>query len=123
MAGLILTIRGKKLSETELPRDAVFTIGREPDNMMVLENSGVSRHHAQIEQLGHDFYVVDLGSTNGTLLNGKRIWNKVSLKDKDNITICKFNIIFVDDPLDYEYLLNGSDGTETIPIGLDKLKK
>lgn len=123
MARLILTIRARKLTETDLPKDNVFTIGREPDNMMVLDNSGVSRHHAQIEPMGPHFYIVDLGSTNGILLNGKRIWNKVSLKDNDKITICKFNIIFVDDPLDYEHLLNGSDGMDTVPIGLKKSKE
>jgi pSer/pThr/pTyr-binding forkhead associated (FHA) protein len=123
MAGLILTLRGKKLSETELPKDTAFTVGREPDNMMVLDNPGVSRHHAQIELLGHHFYLVDLGSTNGTLLNGKRLWKKASLKDNDKIRIGKYDIIFADDPLDYEHLLSSSVGTETIPIGLKKPKK
>ena len=118
MAGLILTLRDKKLKEAELPKDAVFTIGRGPDSMMVLDDPKVSRYHAQIEQLGADFYIVDLGSTNSTLLNGKRIWKKALLRDKDRITICKFNLIFVDDPLDYESILDKPDGTETIPTGL-----
>ncbi len=122
MAGLVLIIRGKNLKDTVLLKDTVFTIGRGSDNKMVLDDSSVSRYHAQIEQLGSDFYIVDLGSTNGTLLNNKRIWNKVSLKENDKITICKFDIIFVDDPLDYEHLLNGADGTETVPIGLMKPK-
>jgi len=123
MAGLILTVRGRMLKEMALNRDTVFTIGRDPDNMMVLDNMAVSRHHAQIEQLGPHFYVVDLGTTNGTLLNSKRIWKKVSLKDNDRISICRFDIIFVDDPLDYEHLLNGADGTETIPVSPEKPKK
>ena len=120
MAGLILTLKGKKLKEAELPKDTVFTIGRGADNMMDLDSPNVSRYHAQIEQLGADFYIVDLGSTNSTLLNGKRIWKKARLRDNDKITICKFNITFVDDPLDYEHILDGPDGTETIPTGLEK---
>jgi len=123
MAGLILTLRGKKISETVLPQDAVFTIGRGEDNMMVLDDPVVSRYHAQIEQLGHTFYVVDLGSTNGTMLNGQKLWNKASLRDSDKITICKFVISFVDDPLDYEHLLNGADGTDTIPVAFESPTK
>lgn len=122
MAGLILTHRGKKLKEAELPDDTIFTIGREPGNMMVLGDPSVSRHHAQVEREGPHYYVVDLGSTNSTLLNGKRIWKKAPLKDKDTITICKFQIIFADDPLDYEHLLDDADDSETIPIGLQKPK-
>lgn len=123
MAGLVLTIRGRKMREMELPVDAVFTIGRGQDNMMVLDNPSVSRYHAQIEQLGHQFYVVDLGSTNGTMLNNKKIWNKALLKDQDKITVCKFDIFFMDDPLDYEHLLSGADGTETIPVAFESPTK
>jgi len=116
MAGIVLAIKGKKkLSEAELSNDTVYTIGRGQDNMLVLDDPDVSRHHAQIEHLGHQFYVVDLGSMNGTFLNGKRVWKKASLKDRDEIRLCKYSLFFVDDPLDYEEILEGPDGTETIP--------
>jgi hypothetical protein len=48
-------------------------IGREADNDLALPSPHVSRHHAVIEADGEGYNIVDLGSTNGTLVNGKPI--------------------------------------------------
>src|SRR5579884_1542523 len=49
-----------------------LTIGRRPDQDIVIEDPSVSRAHARIEISGGRPSVVDLGSTNGTLVNGRR---------------------------------------------------
>ncbi len=49
------------------------TLGRATINEIVLLDSRVSRHHARIDKAGTVFTLVDLGSTNGTLVNGKRV--------------------------------------------------
>ncbi|MCS7002849.1 MAG: FHA domain-containing protein, partial [Dehalococcoidia bacterium] len=53
-------------------RDAI-TIGRDSTNDLVLENPQVSRRHARIERRGAELVVIDLGSTNGTFVNGARV--------------------------------------------------
>jgi serine/threonine protein kinase len=56
-----------------LPICPDFTIGRESDNDLVLADGKVSRHHARIEQTPAGYQVVDLGSSNGTTLEGVRL--------------------------------------------------
>ena len=53
---------------------ANVTLGRATINEIVLlHDSKVSRHHARIDKRGVGFTIVDLGSTNGTYVNGKRV--------------------------------------------------
>lgn len=62
----------------------VVTIGRSPDATIVLGDPNVSRRHAEIRPAGDGFAVVDLGSTNGTRVNGERIVER-SLRDRDEV--------------------------------------
>ena len=48
-------------------------LGREPDNDILVEGAGISRHHAVIEWVGEGYQITDLGSVNGTLVNGQRV--------------------------------------------------
>ncbi|MDQ6746544.1 MAG: FHA domain-containing protein [Candidatus Dormibacteraeota bacterium] len=61
-------------------------IGRAPDNDLVLRDPATSGHHARVERRGSQFFVVDLGSTNGTLVNGEVVTER-ELKNGDSITI------------------------------------
>jgi pSer/pThr/pTyr-binding forkhead associated (FHA) protein len=59
---------------TLVPLDGrVVTIGRLPDRDVVLDDAGVSRLHAEVRRIGSAFRLVDLGSANGTVVNGARI--------------------------------------------------
>jgi pSer/pThr/pTyr-binding forkhead associated (FHA) protein len=49
------------------------TLGRSRDCDIVVEDANASRRHAEIRHIGLDYFVVDLGSTNGTLVNGQRV--------------------------------------------------
>ncbi|HPB51386.1 MAG TPA: GGDEF domain-containing protein [Myxococcota bacterium] len=57
----------------------VVTLGRDPENAIVLESDSVSRRHARIEKVNEDWYIVDLGSTNGTYVNDKLIQPRARL--------------------------------------------
>lgn len=122
MASVLVTFRNISYKEINIPKDTVFTIGRDNDNMLVLDNDDVSRFHAQVTRLGESFYIVDLGSTNGTTLNGKRVWNRASLKDFDRIGIGNFEITFLYDTSDKEPLEETSDGTATMPVARPPIK-
>lgn len=65
--------------------DDVATIGRLPDCEILLSDSNVSRHHAEIRPRGDGFVLVDLGSTNGSKVNGVRVTERV-LRDGDELT-------------------------------------
>ncbi len=71
----------------------VITIGRLPDNMVVLSHPQVSSHHARLEQVQGGYRIVDAGSTNHVYVNGQRITNQL-LKPGDEIRIGPFNLTY-----------------------------
>jgi len=65
-----------------------LTIGRAPDQMLRLQGEGVSRRHARLFRDGDDHvWVEDLGSTNGTLVNGAKLTAPRALQDGDQIQV------------------------------------
>ena len=71
------------------------TIGRDEDNNIVLSDFRASRKHAKIVKKKKGFYLTDLGSFNGTLVNKKSI-NSVKLKDNDEIQIGQSKLRFTE---------------------------
>lgn len=65
--------------------ETVVTIGRVPESVLMLEDPNVSRTHAEIRPSGNGFVLVDVGSTNGSKINGVRITERV-LMDGDEMT-------------------------------------
>ena len=73
-----------------------FRLGRGPDNDVVLPYSWVSRKHTLVQQEKTGIYnIMDLGSSNGTYVNGKRIYSPTVLNNGDIITLGKTTIRFV----------------------------
>jgi len=72
-----------------------ITIGRETDNDVVVDNKLASRHHALIQKIKNIYFLKDLGSTNGTFLNGALIPKDkyVKLQPGDKITIGNMNLV------------------------------
>jgi hypothetical protein len=71
----------------------VVTIGRLPECAIVLTDPNASRRHAQLRPEGENVVLVDLGSTNGTKLNGNRI-REQRLTSGDQITIGTTTLLF-----------------------------
>jgi pSer/pThr/pTyr-binding forkhead associated (FHA) protein len=62
-----------------------YTIGREPDCDLLIGDLTVSRKHARLERAAEGWLLTDLGSTNGTRLNGWRIREPVRLRAGDRV--------------------------------------
>jgi pSer/pThr/pTyr-binding forkhead associated (FHA) protein len=88
-AGSVVLPTGQRVTLGE----QVVRIGRLPDCGIQLADSNVSRHHAEIRPSGEGFAVVDLGSTNGTKVNGVRVGERL-LRDADEITVGTTKLIF-----------------------------
>lgn len=63
----------------------IVSVGRQNDCTIVLGDPNVSRHHAEVRPSGDGFIVADLGSTNGTKVNGSRVAEQ-QLRDGDEVT-------------------------------------
>jgi hypothetical protein len=73
--------------------DSSATVGRAPDNDIIIGDPATSGHHCRIELRGGSYWVSDLGSTNGTLVNGEPIIDK-QLDHGDVISIGQNTIRF-----------------------------
>lgn len=69
-------------------------LGRLEDCAVVFEDPNVSRHHAQIDSDAEGWIVRDLGSTNGTFVNGKRIAGPTRLGDGDRIAVGRNTLVY-----------------------------
>src|SRR5438105_10507664 len=93
MAKLILSMDGLVLKEIPLTKERT-TIGRKPHNDIQIDNLAVSGEHAVIVTILNDSFLEDLGSTNGTVVNGNAI-KKHFLQNNDVIELGKYKLKFV----------------------------
>ncbi|HEY1557167.1 MAG TPA: ATPase, T2SS/T4P/T4SS family [Kofleriaceae bacterium] len=95
------------------------TIGRVQGNDIVLPKGNVSKRHARIVLKDGKFIIVDLKSTNGTYVNGRKITSPLVVKDSDKIYIGDF-IVGVDEAASGEG--DGPSETTTSPPGGDRMQ-
>jgi pSer/pThr/pTyr-binding forkhead associated (FHA) protein len=92
MAKLFLKFQERVLREV-VPTGNIITIGRQPDNLLCIDNPAVSGHHAKVYWEDDRYVVEDLESFNGTYLNNERI-AKRELRDGDVVLIGKHTVHF-----------------------------
>lgn len=100
MAKLIMTLDGAIIREFMIDKDSI-SIGRKHGNDIQLNDLTVSGRHALFTVMGDNTYVDDLGSTNGTLLNGGRV-SKSILTHSDVVQIGNYQFTYFENE-DEEY--------------------
>jgi hypothetical protein len=95
MAKLIFSLDGAFLGEYPLDKERI-TIGRRPANDIHIDNLAVSGEHATIMNIGNDSFLEDVGSTNGTLVNGTPIKKHV-LQHGDAIEFGKYQLRYINE--------------------------
>ncbi|MFO0984948.1 MAG: FHA domain-containing protein [Planctomycetota bacterium] len=93
MARLVLMQAGG--GEKSFSLGAAAVIGRDPQNEIALDDQSASRQHCRIEQRGSAFVLIDLGSRNGTFLNGERVTEQV-VREGDRIKVGASELTFTD---------------------------
>jgi pSer/pThr/pTyr-binding forkhead associated (FHA) protein len=92
MAKVVVKFGDKVLGEVALSSPEV-TIGRSPENDIHIDNLAVSNFHARIIREGSQYFIQDLGSLNGTFVDGQKVEIR-ELLSGDDITIAKHTLSF-----------------------------
>lgn len=92
MPKMIISLDGAAIKEVQLTKERT-TLGRRLYNDIVIKHLAVSGEHALLQMTGHEVFIEDLNSTNGTYVNGKTV-KKQLLQDRDTIEIGKYRIQF-----------------------------
>lgn len=126
MFKLVLSEKGGPTKEIEFDKDEV-TIGRVPGNDIVLPGNNVSKRHSRVVRQDGRFFVVDLKSTNGTYLNGRRIMTPSPLRAGDKIFVGSFVLVLEAQDLeaggdDGEIPEEGASLVEPIPLDQEPIE-
>jgi hypothetical protein len=90
---LVIRSGGGRVGESFALDGERLTIGRRPDSDVFLDDVTVSRDHALLIRRGHDYYLDDCGSLNGTYVNRTRI-DSHRLSDGDELQIGKYKLSY-----------------------------
>src|SRR5690606_18505442 len=87
---VVISINGSELHRYSFS-DTEILIGRSSECQVLLDNAGVSRTHAKVLRQGNRVQIVDLGSGNGTFLNGEKV-DEALVNSGDTVGIGKFSL-------------------------------
>jgi two-component system, cell cycle response regulator len=82
----LISLKGPKAGQSTKLSSHRILLGRSADADILLDDEGVSRRHAQITVQDADYWIEDLGSTNGILVNGEKV-KRAILSDSDRIQV------------------------------------
>ncbi len=115
MPKLLLKFNAAVIKEVAMDT-ASISIGRKPDNDIVIDNPAISSHHCKLTREGGGYYVEDLESTNGTFVNEKRI-KKSGLHHNDIVGVAKHAVVFLNEA---ELTADAAAPAEVKPVSAEK---
>jgi len=125
MAKVLLKYKEAVIQDIALDKE-LTTIGRKPDNDIVIDNQAVSGHHALIKMEGDELVIEDLSSLNGTYLNNQKV-SKAEIFNGDVILIGVHTLDVISDKKrvmeNKNFALRGRSMDETMVIAPDDKKK
>jgi len=92
-----MTLAATRTLDVQLRSAETLMIGRTPDNDLAIDHPLVSRRHARIDRSGAKLTVTDLGSTNGTFINGRRVSSVSALTIGDVVDIGGSRLVLLDE--------------------------
>ena len=104
-SALLVVRRGPNVGARFLLDSDLTTVGRHPEADIFLDDVTVSRRHAEFLRSGTSFEVKDLGSLNGTYLDGGRISGTVGLSDGSEVQVGKFRLTFYASRVDLAHVV------------------
>jgi len=108
-AHLVLLTGDKAGTHYLIKDDRMTVIGRDAQCQICIQDPDASRRHAAIQPFGREFYIMDMGSTNGTLINGQQEEKRI-LRHADKITIGQ---------QEFQFLLTDPDGNPILTSPAD----
>jgi pSer/pThr/pTyr-binding forkhead associated (FHA) protein len=84
---VLQVVRGRSASTTLKLADGVTVIGRHDDCLIRIKSSQVSRRHCELFEVADKLTLRDLGSSNGTFVNGKKVSGQQALRHGDELTV------------------------------------
>ncbi|OGS20678.1 MAG: hypothetical protein A2252_04710 [Elusimicrobia bacterium RIFOXYA2_FULL_39_19] len=114
----LLKFNAAVIKEIPIPESVKsLTIGRKPENDIVIDNPAISGQHARVTRFGDVYFIEDLNSTNGTFIKGKKIL-KAEIHHNDQVDIAKHSLQFI-----YEEELAGGQKANDKTVVLDPAKQ
>ena len=114
MAKIIVKLNSEIVDHVEL-RQGDMKIGRKPGCEIVLDNLAVSGEHANVFTIGDDSFIQDLGSTNGTFINNKRV-AKHHLRSGDVVVIGQHSLLYLQQETSRPVERSGEEFAKTVVI-------
>ena len=105
-SALLVVRRGPNIGARFLLDADTTTVGRHPEADIFLDDVTVSRRHSEFLRDGKNFDVKDLGSLNGTYVDGNRIEGTARLRDGAEVQVGKFRLTFYASRVDLAHVVN-----------------
>lgn len=93
--GVLVATRGPNAGSEFALEHVITTAGRHPDSDIFLDDVTVSRRHVEIERTSSGYVVRDIGSLNGTYLNGALVEGDAPMANGDELQVGRFKLVYV----------------------------